>query len=285
MSTDGTTWSSPRSTDNPAVQQQRALYKDAWIDLQRAAVVAPMNGYIAQRSVQLGQHILPGEHLMSVIPLQDVWLEANFKETELTRVRVGQPVKILIDTYPDMQCTGKVTSLAQSTGAEFAVLPPQNATGNWVKVVQRLPVRLRLIPRPDEPALDNGAFAVELEVVPERVSAEIAKRTSLILLSMGGGPSGDAQYLFSTDILGYTDGHVPRHSKQYRDFRPELDRLQLALPHHLRELLRGPLPHHPRDRDEHQQFGMDRKRRLSESKNARTPRGRHAHRTDRKSVV
>ena len=90
------------------------------------------------------------------MPTRDLWIEANFKETELTRVRVGQPATITVDTYPDMQCTGKVTSLAQSTGAEFAVLPPQNATGNWVKVVQRIPVRTSVICKEGDPPLRVG---------------------------------------------------------------------------------------------------------------------------------
>jgi membrane fusion protein (multidrug efflux system) len=94
-----------------------------------------------------GSYAVMGVPAIAVVADTDLWIEANFKETELTRVRVGQPVTITVDTYPDMKCSGKVTSLASSTGAEFAVLPPQNATGNWVKVVQRIPVKIRLDPR------------------------------------------------------------------------------------------------------------------------------------------
>jgi len=96
---------------------------------------------------------------MVVVADTDLWIEANFKETELTLVRPGQAAIVKVDTYPDAECTGKVASISQATGAEFAVLPPQNASGNWVKVVQRLPVRLRLIERAGEPPLRAGMTA------------------------------------------------------------------------------------------------------------------------------
>jgi membrane fusion protein, multidrug efflux system len=134
--------------DNPAVMQQRAAYRDAWIALQRTAIVAPVNGYVAQRSVQLGQRIIPGEHLMSVIPLQDVWLEANLKEQQLRNLRIGQPVKLTSDQYGrSVEFHGHVIGLQAGTGAAFSVLPPQNASGNWIKVVQRVPVKVAFDPK------------------------------------------------------------------------------------------------------------------------------------------
>ncbi len=134
--------------DNPSVQQQRAMYEDAWIALHRAAIVAPVNGYIAQRSVQLGQHIMPGEHLMTVIPLQDVWLEANFKEQQLRNLRIGQPATITSDQYGGgVVFHGHVIGVQAGTGAAFSVLPPQNASGNWIKVVQRVAVKIALDPK------------------------------------------------------------------------------------------------------------------------------------------
>jgi membrane fusion protein, multidrug efflux system len=134
--------------DNPSVQQQRALYEDAWIALHRAAIVAPVNGYIAQRSVQLGQHVMPGEHLMTVIPLQDVWLEANFKEQQLRNLRIGQPATITSDQYGGgVVFHGHVIGVQAGTGAAFSVLPPQNASGNWIKVVQRVAVKIALDPK------------------------------------------------------------------------------------------------------------------------------------------
>ena len=134
--------------DNPAVQAQRAAYRDAWIALHRTSVVAPVPGYVAQRSVQLGQRIAPGEPLMTVIPLQDVWLDANFKERQLRNLRIGQPARITSDQYGrSVVYHGRVIGLSAGTGAAFSLLPPQNASGNWIKVVQRVPVKIALEPK------------------------------------------------------------------------------------------------------------------------------------------
>ena len=121
-----------------------AARDEALLNLRRTTIEAPLDGIVSKVLVP-GSYAVMGVPSIAVVADRELWIEANFKETELTRVRVGQPVTITVDTYPDMQCTGKVTSLAQSTGAEFAVLPPQNATGNWVKVVQRIPVRTSVI--------------------------------------------------------------------------------------------------------------------------------------------
>jgi membrane fusion protein, multidrug efflux system len=130
---------------NPAVLAAAAAYKDAWLQTQRTTIVAPAGGFIAQRSVQLGQRINPGEPLMTIIPLQDVWLEANFKEKQLRNLRIGQPVRIVTDLYgSDMEFHGRVIGLSAGTGAAFSLLPPQNASGNWIKVTQRVPVKIAL---------------------------------------------------------------------------------------------------------------------------------------------
>jgi membrane fusion protein, multidrug efflux system len=132
---------------HPAVLAKLAAYKDAWLAARRTTIVAPVNGYVAQRSVQLGQHIAAGEPLMSVIPLQDVWIEANFKESQLRHVRIGQPATIVSDVYGgDVTYHGRVIGLSAGTGAAFSLLPPQNASGNWIKVVQRVPVKIALDP-------------------------------------------------------------------------------------------------------------------------------------------
>ena len=134
--------------DNPAVQAQRAAYRDAWIALHRTAIVAPVSGHVAQRSVQLGQRVAPGEPLMTVIPLQDVWLDANFKERQLRNLRIGQPATITSDQYGrSVVFHGRVIGLSAGTGAAFSLLPPQNASGNWIKVVQRVPVKIALDPK------------------------------------------------------------------------------------------------------------------------------------------
>jgi membrane fusion protein (multidrug efflux system) len=133
---------------NPMVLAARAVYKEAWIESQRAAIVAPASGFIAQRSVQLGQRIAPGEPLMTIIPLKDVWLEANFKESQLRHLRIGQPAEIVTDVYGgDVTFHGKVIGLSAGTGAAFSLLPPQNASGNWIKVAQRVPVKIALDPQ------------------------------------------------------------------------------------------------------------------------------------------
>lgn len=131
--------------ENPSVLQAKAAFRDAWIGSQRAAIVAPVSGYVAQRSVQLGQHVQPGQALMSVIPLHDLWIDANFKEVQLEHLRIGQPAEIEADAYgSSVTYHGKVSGLGAGTGSAFALLPPQNASGNWIKVVQRVPVRITL---------------------------------------------------------------------------------------------------------------------------------------------
>ena len=130
---------------NPAVQQARANFRAAWVAAQRNTIVAPVSGYVIQRSVQLGNSVQPGQHLMTVVPLRNLWIDANFKESQLRHIRIGQPATIKTDLYGgDAEFHGKVTGLGAGTGAAFSLLPAQNATGNWIKVVQRVPVRIAL---------------------------------------------------------------------------------------------------------------------------------------------
>jgi membrane fusion protein (multidrug efflux system) len=131
--------------DNPAVQQARANFRAAWVAAQRNTIVAPVSGYVIQRSVQLGNSVQPGQHLMTVVPLGNLWIDANFKEGQLRHIRIGQPATIRTDLYGgDAEFHGKVIGLGAGTGAAFSLLPAQNATGNWIKVVQRVPVRISL---------------------------------------------------------------------------------------------------------------------------------------------
>jgi membrane fusion protein (multidrug efflux system) len=130
---------------NPAVLQARDAYRDAWIAVQRNAVVAPVTGYVAERSVQLGQHIQAGQALMSVIPLNPLWVDANFKEVQLRNLRIGQKAEVRSDLYGGSYIYhGRVEGMSAGTGAAFSLLPPQNASGNWIKVVQRVPVRIQI---------------------------------------------------------------------------------------------------------------------------------------------
>ncbi len=131
--------------DNPAVMQARNTYIDAWIALQRTTIVAPITGHVVQRTVQPGQRVQPGQPLLSVIPLDTVWVDANFKEVQLRNLRIGQTAEVKTDLYgSDVIFRGKVSGIGAGTGAAFALLPAQNASGNWIKVIQRVPVRIAL---------------------------------------------------------------------------------------------------------------------------------------------
>ncbi len=133
---------------HPSVLAAAARVREAWLAARRATLPAPVEGYVAKRTVQLGQRVAAGAPLMSIIPLKQVWVDANFKEVQLRKIRLGQPVKLTADLYgKKVEYTGTVAGLGAGTGAAFALLPAQNATGNWIKVVQRVPVRVELDPR------------------------------------------------------------------------------------------------------------------------------------------
>ncbi len=137
-----------------AAQRDQAAY-----DLARTIVYAPTDGIIAQvDKLQKGQYVTAGTPLFSLIGI-NVWVEANFKETDLTYMRPGQEVTVDVDTYPGHGFKGTVSGISPGTGSEFAILPPQNATGNWVKIVQRVPVRILLSPSADDPPLRSGMSA------------------------------------------------------------------------------------------------------------------------------
>ncbi|MDR2241984.1 MULTISPECIES: multidrug efflux MFS transporter periplasmic adaptor subunit EmrA [Providencia] len=133
--------------NQPAVQQAADSVRSAWINLQRTEIKSPMTGYVSRRNVQVGSQVSPQSSLMAIVPVQPVWVDANFKETQLENVRIGQPVTINSDFYgSNVSYKGTVVGLDMGTGSAFSLLPAQNATGNWIKVVQRLPVRVELDP-------------------------------------------------------------------------------------------------------------------------------------------
>jgi membrane fusion protein, multidrug efflux system len=135
-------------TDHPNVMAAAAKVRDAYLNNARNTLPAPVTGYVAKRSVQVGQRVSPGNPLMAVVPLNGVWVDANFKEGQLRHMRIGQPVELTADVYgSSVVYHGKVVGFSAGTGAAFALLPAQNATGNWIKVVQRLPVRIALDPQ------------------------------------------------------------------------------------------------------------------------------------------
>jgi membrane fusion protein (multidrug efflux system) len=130
---------------HPSVMAAAAKVREAYLASQRTALPAPVDGYVARRTVQLGQRVAAGTPLMSIIPLSQVWVDANFKEVQLRHIRIGQPVKLTADVYgKKVEFKGTIAGLGMGTGAAFALLPAQNATGNWIKVVQRVPVRVAL---------------------------------------------------------------------------------------------------------------------------------------------
>ena len=130
---------------HPSVMAAAAKVREAWLTTQRAALPAPVDGFVARRTVQLGQRVAAGTPLMSIVPLNQLWVDANFKEVQLRNIRIGQPVSLTADLYgKKVEYKGTISGLGMGTGAAFALLPAQNATGNWIKVVQRVPVRVAL---------------------------------------------------------------------------------------------------------------------------------------------
>ena len=133
---------------HPQVLAAEAAVRDAALALRRTHILAPVTGVVARRSVQVGQRVAAGTPLMAVVPLDDVWVDANFKEVQLKDMRIGQPVEVRSDVYGrGVKYHGKLVGLSAGSGSAFALLPPQNASGNWIKIVQRVPVRIALDPR------------------------------------------------------------------------------------------------------------------------------------------
>jgi membrane fusion protein (multidrug efflux system) len=144
---------------NAAVLAADAAAKQAETDLARTHVISPMDGVVANLTLQPGSTVMPGAPLFVIISGKDYWVDANFKETELKDIRPGQVATIRSDLYPDRTFHGAVQSLAGGSGAAFSLLPPQNATGNWVKVTQRVPVRIRIEDPDDQHPLRIGTTA------------------------------------------------------------------------------------------------------------------------------
>jgi len=126
------------------VEDKQARVNEAMLDIKYTVIKAPVTGYITKRSVEVGHRVKPGIPLLAMVPLSDIWIEANYKETQLERIKVGQKVIIKVDTYPGKRFYGRVESIQAGSGAVFSIFPPENATGNWVKVVQRIPVKIVL---------------------------------------------------------------------------------------------------------------------------------------------
>lgn len=132
--------------NHPLVEVAKANLKTAYLNHQRTTIVSPITGYVAKRNVQLGQQVGLNSAMLAIIPLEDTWVDANYKESSLEDIRIGQPVNLYADAYPDVTYHGTIMGLNAGTGSAFSLLPAQNATGNWIKIVQRLSVRVRLNP-------------------------------------------------------------------------------------------------------------------------------------------
>lgn len=133
--------------EHPEIEMRKAAIREAYYELKHTRIFAPATGYVAQRSVNVGQAVTPTKNLMSIVPKDYFWVDANFKETQLTDMRIGQPATVWFDIYgSSITYEGKVLGIASGSGSVFSLIPPQNATGNWIKIVQRLPVRISLDP-------------------------------------------------------------------------------------------------------------------------------------------
>jgi membrane fusion protein (multidrug efflux system) len=174
--------------DHPNVEAAAAKVRDAYLANARNTLPAPVTGYVAKRSVQVGQRVSPGNPLMAIVPLNAVWVDANFKEGQLRHIRIGQPVELIADVYgSSVVFHGKVVGFSAGTGSAFSLLPAQNATGNWIKVVQRLPVRIQLDPQ-------------ELEKHPLRIG--LSMNVDVTIKDENGGQLGEAQNtVYQTNVF------------------------------------------------------------------------------------
>jgi membrane fusion protein, multidrug efflux system len=174
--------------NHPNVLAAAAKVRDSYINYARNTMPAPVTGYVAKRSVQVGQRVAPGNPLMAIVALNGVWVDANFKEVQLTHMRIGQPVELTADVYGSgVVFHGKVIGFSAGTGSAFSLLPAQNATGNWIKVVQRLPVRIALDPQ-------------ELEKHPLRIGLSI--NADVDIKGEQGAQLGEAKNtVYQTDVF------------------------------------------------------------------------------------
>ncbi|MDY0749068.1 efflux RND transporter periplasmic adaptor subunit [Paucibacter sp. R3-3] len=181
---------------NPEVMTAAAQVRDAYIAAYRTSVPAPVSGVVTKRNVQLGQKITPGAALMSVVPLDHLWVDANFKESQLAHIRPGQPVKLSADLYGrSVSYSGIVVGQDAGTGSAFALLPAQNATGNWIKVVQRVPIRVALDPK----QLAEHPLQLGLSM---RVSVDTRRQEAPRLASHQSEHHGDQTDVLATPLAG-----------------------------------------------------------------------------------
>ncbi|MBS9429898.1 multidrug export protein EmrA [Photorhabdus luminescens] len=181
----------------PKIKLAASQLRDAWLTLQRTQIVAPVTGYVSRRSVQVGSQIKSGAPLMVIVPADQLWVEANFKEVQLSNVRIGQPVTLVSDFYgSDVTYQGRIVGLDMGTGSAFSLLPAQNATGNWIKVVQRLPVRVELAAQ----QLIDHPLRIGLSM---HATVDTRNRDGLVLANT---PRNSIVY--ETNVLTYNTGEI-----------------------------------------------------------------------------
>lgn len=198
----------------PDVQAAAAQLRQAYLNNARAGIVAPVSGYVARRSVQVGQRVQPGAALMAVVPTEQMWVEANFKETQLRHMRLGQEVELRSDLYGgEVTYKGHITSLGLGTGSAFSLLPAQNASGNWIKIVQRVPVRVAIDAKQlaDHPLRIGLSMKAEVNLHDQKGSvlpADVAKGTVY-------GTEVYARQLQEADALIHTiiQGNLPSSAR------------------------------------------------------------------------
>ena len=184
-------------SEQPQIQSAVSNLKQAWLNLERTKIRSPIKGYVARRNAQVGQAVSVGGALMAVVTTDQMWLDANFKETQLTHMRIGQPVKIHFDLYgKDKTFNGKVVGIEMGTGSAFSLLPTQNATGNWIKVVQRVPVRIQLDPQ----QLAENPLRIGLSAT---VKVNVSDSQGETLRNQAPGTT-----LYSTNVLQYDESAV-----------------------------------------------------------------------------
>ncbi|MCC8375189.1 MULTISPECIES: multidrug efflux MFS transporter periplasmic adaptor subunit EmrA [Photorhabdus] len=181
----------------PAIKLAASQLCDAWLTLQRTQIVAPVTGYVSRRSVQVGSQIKSGAPLMVIVPADQLWVEANFKEVQLANVRIGQSVTLISDFYGnDVIYRGQIVGLDMGTGSAFSLLPAQNATGNWIKVVQRLPVRVEL----EAQQLIDHPLRIGLSM---HATVDTRNRDGLVLADTPRN-----RIVYETNILTYNTGEI-----------------------------------------------------------------------------
>jgi membrane fusion protein, multidrug efflux system len=180
-------------SQHPQVLRAAARVRDAALGLQRTVVKAPIRGVIAKKGVQVGQRVAPGSPLLGLVPLDDVWVDANFKEVQLRYMRIGQPVHLYADLYGgNVEFSGRVRGFSPGTGAAFALLPPQNASGNWIKIVQRVPVRISL----DPAQVRDRPLRVGLSM---RVTVDVHDQSGPVLTEPGAEAAASIEPRTTTD--------------------------------------------------------------------------------------